>query len=365
MTPPNKKNKKKWFTQALTNHRSFKDFFEPVVQLIKPHWQAKEHAALVTDNRVESELVYSLVLKPAKGWPRHIAGQHLSIQIEINGVRYHRIFSISSSPHYHQQTGLIELTIRQQDQGKVTQWMAKHIHNGSVIRVSPPQGKFTLPNHTKPLLLIAGGSGITPFRSFLQQLADNDSQQDVHLVYYNQSVAPLFANEWSELQQTLSHLKVSLIDTDISGLISSKQIIETCADFLQREAYLCGPHGLITTSRDLLIELGVENQNIHHELFGPKPVSRNSTSTNTTSLVTFTQSNTAVKPTSQQSLLDLAEHAQLNPPSGCRMGVCHQCKCSKKQGVVYNTLTETYSDTGTEDIQLCISVAVGDVTLDL
>ncbi|WP_179952289.1 2Fe-2S iron-sulfur cluster-binding protein [Marinicella rhabdoformis] len=82
---------------------------------------------------------------------------------------------------------------------------------------------------------------------------------------------------------------------------------------------------------------------------------------------TFTRSKSQVNTaaTEQKTLLELAEESDTNPVSGCRMGVCQQCVCRKQQGMVYNTLTESYSDTGAEDIQLCISVAVGDVTLEL
>jgi len=360
-------NQGKWFTRALTNHHSFKDFIEPVIQIAQPNWQASDFNAQVIDKRIESKLVYSLVLKPSKRWKQHIAGQHIHIQLEINGTRYQRTFSISSSPRHYQQTKQIELTIRKQDHGKVTQWMDRHLTAGSSVRISSAHGAFTLPVHKKPLLLIAGGSGITPFRSFLQQLSVDDTQRDVNLLYYNQSTAPLFAREWQHLKHVCPQLKIILIDTDVSGLITAKQLKQLCPDFPQRETYLCGPYGLITTSRDLLIEHGASKQTIHHELFGPIPTSCTPALSQKTqsSMVTFTQSNKRIKSDSQQSLLTLAESAELNPPSGCRMGVCHQCKCSKKQGVVYNTLTETYSDTGREDIQLCVSIAVSDVTLDL
>ena len=66
-----------------------------------------------------------------------------------------------------------------------------------------------------------------------------------------------------------------------------------------------------------------------------------------------------------QTLLDLAEQEGLKPVSGCRIGVCHQCICNKKQGRVYNTKTKQYSDTGAEEIQLCLSVPVGHVELEL
>ncbi|TDR19372.1 flavin reductase family protein [Marinicella litoralis] len=365
-TPTSFSRHKKWVTQALTNHQSFKAYIEPLVQMVKPSWQASDCNAEVMDLRNESEQVYSLVLKPSKKWMRHTAGQYVHIQVTIEGVRYNRTFSVSSSPKHHEVSGLIELTIRKQEHGKVTQWMAQGLKVGDHISLTQAQGEFTLPNHQEPLLLIAGGSGITPFRSFLQQLAASHSTSDVHLIYYNQSIAPLFAIEWQQLSQAHPNFKISLIDTQISGLISAQQLHKTCPDFDQRKAYLCGPHGLITTCRDLLIEHGVAKTDIYHELFGPKPVSKppSITNQNQASTVTFAQSNRLVNAQSQQSLLELAEAAELNPPSGCRMGICHQCKCSKKQGVVYNTLTNTYSDTGTEDIQLCVSIAVGDVTLD-
>ncbi len=359
------KQNSQWVTQALTNHNRLKDFIEPLMQIAKPSWQAKDHATQVIGKRIESDLVYSLILKPSKNWKRHVAGQHISIQVEINGVRYHRVFSISSSPEYHKQTGLIELTIRKQSKGRVTQWMASQLTINSWISISAASGEFTLPNHNKPLLLIAGGSGITPFRSFLHQMATENRHQDIHLIYYNQSTTPLFEEEWQQLTENLANLNVSFIDTELQGQITSHQLAAICKDFAQRQTYLCGPPGLITSSRDILTSHDVDDADIHHELFGPKPINRSTANTKAKSVVTFSDSNKKINWTAQHSLLHLAETADLNPPSGCRMGVCHQCKCNKKQGVVYNTLTETYSDTGAEDIQLCVSIPIGDVTLDL
>lgn len=363
-SPISTKNHKHWLTQALTNHRSMKAFFEPVVQIIKPNWQADNFQATVIENRTESEQVFSLVLKPSKKWPGFKAGQHIDIQTEIDGCRYSRTFSLSHAPEYHASTGLIELTIRIQAHGKVTPWLAKNLQSGSTIQLSMARGEFTLPRHSTPLLFIAGGSGITPFRSFLHKLATTHSKQDIHLIYYNQT-KPLFAAEWIKLKKQMPHLKVSLIDTEQQGMITSNQLLHTCPDLTQRLAYLCGPLGLITTSRDLLIDAGVKDADIHHELFGPKPI--DPSIQNQAANIYFSRSGKQVKVDAKQtkSLLELAEASNTNPTSGCRMGVCHQCKCHKQQGVVYNTLTESYSDTGAEDIQLCVSVAVGDVTLEL
>ncbi len=353
-----------WLARNLTNHNSFKAFLEPMIQLVKPGWQAQGFAAKVIQNRVESPLVYSLVLQPSKSWPAFQAGQYLEIQIEIDGVQCRRIFSISTAPIHHRNTRQIELTIRRQDNGKVTNWMAEHVTTGQKITISQARGDFTLPMDDQPLLLIAGGSGITPMRSFLQQLAHQQPHANVHLLYYNQATPPLFADEWPALQQNMKNLQVSHIDTAQAGLITMQQLAATCPDFSTRSAYICGPHGLITTSQDLLRQAGVNENDIHHELFGPI---NQGIELAQDGQVFFRQSNSRVMSSAEQakSLLELAESANLQPASGCRMGICHQCKCRKKQGIVYNTLTQQYSDTGTEDIQLCVSVAVGNVTLEL
>ena len=65
------------------------------------------------------------------------------------------------------------------------------------------------------------------------------------------------------------------------------------------------------------------------------------------------------------TLLDQAEAAGLRPEAGCRMGICHPCTCRKLSGQVRDTRTGQLSDGGEEDIQICVSVPVGTVTLDV
>ncbi len=64
-------------------------------------------------------------------------------------------------------------------------------------------------------------------------------------------------------------------------------------------------------------------------------------------------------------MLEIAEAAGLTPRHGCRMGICHQCSCRKTTGTVINRLTGQASGPGEENVQLCISVPRGPVSLDL
>jgi ferredoxin len=64
-------------------------------------------------------------------------------------------------------------------------------------------------------------------------------------------------------------------------------------------------------------------------------------------------------------LLQQAEAAGLTPESGCRMGICHSCTRRKTSGVVKNLNTGVMSSTEAEDVQICVSVPVGDVDVAL
>ena len=64
-------------------------------------------------------------------------------------------------------------------------------------------------------------------------------------------------------------------------------------------------------------------------------------------------------------LLEQAESAGLNPDSGCRMGICHTCTRRKTSGVVRNLTTGAVSTAPDEDVQICVSVPVGDVDIAL
>ncbi|OYV23893.1 MAG: hypothetical protein B7W97_01900, partial [Mycobacterium sp. 20-66-4] len=66
-----------------------------------------------------------------------------------------------------------------------------------------------------------------------------------------------------------------------------------------------------------------------------------------------------------RSLLDQAESAGLTPANGCRMGICHTCTRRKNAGTVRNLTTGAVSSAPDEDIQICVSVPVGDIDLSL
>jgi len=368
-----------WFSQALTQHGSFSAYFQPLIQMFVPHWSTDAYRAQIVEIRDEMEDMYTLVLKPKSGiidnsWPIFEAGQYLELMIEKDGARTLRCFSISSSPAYYDRTGLIELSIRIQAKGRITPWIRQQLALGSLVNISAAQGDFILPKTeaSKKLLFIAGGSGITPFRSMLQQQAMNkdnlnssSSEFDIHLLYYsrdNQHIA--FQHEFEQLEKDFPNIAVTFIDSEVSGFICADHLQEYCNDFSQRSAFICGPSPMIQQARAVLSDLGVAKDKINFEFFGVAPIEIENSEQGIVHFQTSEKIAVSEKDKAQ-TLLEQAEEQGLTPVSGCRIGVCHQCICKKKSGVVFNTRTQEYSDTGSEEIQLCISVAQGDVVLDL
>jgi len=376
-----------WFSQALTQHSSFSGYLQPLIQVLVPQWTTDAYRAQVIEIRDEMADMYTLVLKPQTGlidrqWPEFIAGQFIELMVEKDGARTLRCFSISSSPAYYQKTGLIELSIRIQQQGRITPWIRQQLEPGSLVNISQAQGDFILPEtmlysrKAEKLLLIAGGSGITPFRSMLQQqtmqqlamnksMGESSPQLDIHLLYYSrddQQVA--FQQELEQLQQDYKSLTISFVDSEKEGFICAEHLQAYCSDYLERTAFICGPSPMIQQARKVLAEFEVASDKINFEFFGAAPIEIENSEQGVV-LFQASEKTLVSEKDKTNTLLEQAEEMGIKPVSGCRIGVCHQCICKKKSGVVFNTRTQEYSDTGSEEIQLCISVAQGDVVLDL
>ena len=354
------------FSRSLVNNAHLGSYLEPFLQSVRPYWTTTGHRARVLALRDESNEIFTLVLEPVGSWAGFHAGQFVELSLDLDGRRLSRCFSISSSPSHFAQTGRIELTIRIQEQGRVTPKLRSNLKVGQFIGLSDAKGDFQLEQTDSPLLLIAGGSGITPFRSMLEEMFHQENARDTTLLYYCRAEdSHLFQPLFESLTNKHSNIKIVCLATSSQGRFQFGHLLDYCEDFQDREIYLCGPGGLIQLAQSTLTELGVSSEQIHLEHFGPAPVEIGTIAVD--SRVLFSNSSKTIDADSEkpESILTMAEENGLRPNSGCRMGVCGQCRCTKTSGVVYNTRTGLHSDTGTETIQLCISVPVGDVTIQL
>lgn len=336
------------------------------VEHFAPTFSLSEVRAEVVAVRHQTADSVTLSLRPNGNWQGFRAGQYVRLTVEIDGVRRIRCYSPANS--VHATDGLIELTAKTHAGGFVSKHLKQGLRAGMTVGLSQAEGRFALPD-VRParVLLISGGSGITPVMSMLRTLIDEQYRGAITFLHYsNAAKDQIYAAELAEI--AARHPNVTVLrgyaeaqqGGELEGLFCRAHL-NAVPDFAEAEAFLCGPPGMMKAVQALWADEGLSAR-LHVEHFSAAPVVVDSANANGD--VQFARSERYAKNTGA-TLLDQAESAGLKPESGCRMGICHACTCVKKAGRVRDTRTGEISDAGEAEIQICVSVPVGSVTLDL
>jgi len=355
-----------WLGRQLSNQDNPASWLDPLMSRINPMWVQSYTPACVEQVIQETADTRTFVLRPARRWSGFRAGQHVNICTEIDGVRHNRTFSLSSSPLLWETQGLVTLTIKRLPGGLVTNWLHDHIEPGHVIGLGDAFGEFLIPEPAQPILFIAGGSGITPVLSQLETMVARDYPAPITLLYFVRTQQDVIAEEklraLASRCPTLTMHIIATNENDESRFLGAGDI-DDVTGLEDRQIYLCGPKGLMDLATDLLDQRGIKQDRIHSTFFAP-PAPVHLEGSDMGGQVTFARSDVEVGSEGDANLLDIAEAAGLSPQYGCRMGICHQCSCRKTSGTVINRLTGQVSGSGEENVQLCISVPQGPVSID-
>ncbi|MBW3619478.1 MAG: ferredoxin reductase [Actinobacteria bacterium] len=340
---------------------------EPYLRMVNPLWSIETTRALLVDKRRETRDVTTLVLDPGPDWGPHEAGQHVRIDVELDGRRRTRYFSVSSSAHRHD--GLITLTIKANPDGFVSRFTHTHARTGLVIDISEPRGEFVLPTpRPERLLLVSGGSGITPCMSMLRTLLDEGHAGEVSFLHYAKtSQDRIFGAELDDIAARHDHVLVETIYSDedpdgarFTGFLDREHLDTLVPDWTGMPAYVCGPPPMLDTAEELWGSAEAMD-NFHIERFTLRVPSADA---DADGMVRLCGSDIEVE-NDGRPLLVQAEDAGLEPEYGCRMGICKTCTTRKIAGTTQNLSSGDVSQEDDEDIQICVSVALGDVELDL
>ncbi len=332
------------------------------LQDLNPLWSLKELRARVVEVIDETHDAKTFVLRPNWRWSGFVAGQNVGVNVEIDGVTQRRRYSMSCGEASGK---TFQITVKRVAGGRVSNWLHDNVQAGDVLDLSPPAGDFVLPAQLPgKLLMLGGGSGITPLMSQLETLLDADYAGDIQLLYFVRSPADRIFGEYLDLlANEYPNLRVQwCFEDDRKGgkpeRFSARQIARRVPDYQERQTLLCGPAGFMEAVREHWAAKGL-SERLQFEYFGTPPVA---TADGVEAQVSLSRKTRDLTAAPNQSLLEALENAGETPVYGCRMGICHECKCHKSSGSVRNVLTGEVSS-GDEDIQLCVSVAVSDVTL--
>jgi ferredoxin-NADP reductase len=220
----------------------------------------------------EAENVASFLFQPESPLEFQ-AGQYLQVLLphvapDHRGIS--RSFSIASSPR----EPLIRLTTRLSSPGSSFKRALAKLQPGAVLDASGPFGDFVYADDGRAPVFIAGGIGITPIRSILDDLACRTPRISATLLYSNASHAIPFRTEldalmagWPELQVVYTVSRPEKDWRGRTGRIDAHVVEEYVPDPAGSRFFVCGPTPMVSAMREILVGMGVETDQVIHEGF--------------------------------------------------------------------------------------------------
>jgi hypothetical protein len=314
---------------------------------------------------VECDDVCAIYLKAhdGKSLAQFKPGQYLTFQLAVPGrdKPLVRCYSLSDSPH---RSDYYRVTIKKERApadrpdlpcGAGSSYFTDVVKEGDILDVKAPSGHFYLEMaKSHPVVLIAGGVGITPMLSMAQAIAAGGSKREVWLFYgVRNSREHIHKQELEKLasENENIHLHVCYsrpLPGDVKGRDFQNEgrlTIELLKEQLPSsnfEYYLCGNGSFMKSLTDGLEAWGVPEKDVHYEAFGPATVKKKAvelTPSETNFLsktkVTFKRSGKTVGwDPAVGNLLDLALANGIRIDAGCRAGGCGSCLVAIKSGKV-------------------------------
>ncbi|WP_406632079.1 molybdopterin-dependent oxidoreductase [Amycolatopsis sp. WGS_07] len=318
----------------------------------------------------ETEDIRSVRLRPVDGGPvpEFRAGQHITVAWpEAPGLT--RSYSLTG-PAKVPGDGYT-IAVRRVPGGQFSPAVHDRLQPGSRLLVTAPSGGFALPAvHSRPIVLLAAGIGITPFLSHLETLDPATAPEIVLHHGSRDSSRHAFRERIAELAARLPTVRV--LDhysrpgpddrCDFTGRVTADRVD---ADLIRRRArfYLCGPETMLDELTAGLVVRGVPRFDIFTEKFhaAPAPVEIPDDATAT---VRFARSGREVTwRAGDGDLLRFAEASGVALPSGCRLGQCESCAVPVLEGTVAH-LVAVADDLPADQCLSCQAVPTADVVLD-
>ena len=224
----------------------------------------------------ETSRARSIVLDVPE-WPGHRAGQHVDVRLTAeDGYQAQRSYSIASAPEDDE----LVLTVERLEDGEVSSYLVDELRPGDSLELRGPVGGFFVWEAAfgGPLLLVAGGSGVVPFRSIVRHHRAVASDVPLRLLYSARTLDDVLYRD--ELDRLAASREVDVRFTltrewpdgwsGYRGRINGDLLAEVGWPADERPlVYVCGPTAFVETAASSLVELGYDPGRIRTERFGP------------------------------------------------------------------------------------------------
>lgn len=359
-----------------------------------PAWRGYRQfrvARKTLENRVS---VCSLALVPRDGMPlaAYAPGQYLTLRIAVPGQSKPviRCYSLSdyqskSTTHYRVTIKKLSAPLNEQNvpPGVASTYIYDQVEEGDTLEVKAPAGTFVLgQDNDAPVVLVAGGIGVTPLLSMLNAIVASGSKRETWFYYgVRNGIEHIMREHLDRIRRECSNVHIRIfystprendrecIDYDCAGRISVDRIQQE-APWKDSVFYVCGPFSMMTSLTKGLLASGIPNTRIRSEAFGAASVPTNrpargrAPATEAAIHVTFSKADKRI-PWNQQAsnLLEFARENGVEIESGCRAGKCGTCSVKVKAGdVVY--LQDPEVECEPDTCLACITAPSTDLTIE-
>jgi ring-1,2-phenylacetyl-CoA epoxidase subunit PaaE len=301
---------------------------------------------------------------------KYFSGQYLTLVLRINGRRFIRPYSFSSSPFVDQ---YLNITVKRIPNGVVSNYIYDTLKIDDLVEVLPPLGDFIIPEHLdyKTIFLWGAGSGITPLISIAKSSLFKTPEVNIKLIYGNKNkdsviFDQLIKNLEIDYPKSFNcHHFYSQISADSSlinlteGRINAEKVIAlNKSNCLENSIhFICGPEGLKNSVKQVLKGVGVEEAHIFSEDFELIKDPKDFEDIETRSInLSFKGENSILEVPKGKSILEVALDAGLELPYSCQTGSCNTCKAKLASGAVKMIgLNKKREDLLADEFLLCCS----------
>lgn len=309
------------------------------------------------------------------------SGQFLTVRLRADGREHVRCYSISSAPGAK---AYVEISVKRI--GLVSNALHATLRPGSLLAVRAPAGSFAYPaDDERPLVLLAGGVGITPLMSMLRHAIEADPNRPVTLFYSVRRVEDIaFHDELTLVARRHTHVRTFMAVSDgppgpghFPGHISESLVTTMAPDVTHAVCLICGPQPMMDAMTAMLASVGVPKSQVRFEVFqaavaassriaAPAAVpAGGSDAAGGPHGITFERSRQTATVDGNQSLLEAAEACGADIPSLCRAGVCGTCRTRVISGEAHCSSTVLdEEDRAAGYVLACVTQVASDCRVD-
>jgi ferredoxin-NADP reductase len=333
------------------------------LELINPLWSTQELRGRIERIEQETPDAVTVLIRPGYEWAGHQPGQYLRIGVVVNGVHHWRAYSLTTDPG--RADGLIGITPKLVDAGKVSPYLVRQARPGDIVRLGGVEGTFVLPDPVPgKLLFISAGSGITPIMSMLRSLDREEALDDaVHVHSARTAEGIIFGEQLRDLDARRSGYRPHLRITGEAGRVAPPDLDRLCPDWRQRHAFVSGPGEML----DALVRHWREEGDpelLAMERFQPV-IGGDAAVAGEGGAIRFTKSGIETSSDGAMPILAAGEEAGAELPFGCRMGICHTCIGRLCSGKVRDLRTGEIYGQEDEMVRTCVNAPEGDIEIAL